>query len=72
MLRTIRANTEFIELAQPLTLHSLTENQRKKIANEIIKEVSCIINNTPTVCKKNYIDNKLINMFIENPKKYKK
>jgi len=26
MLRTIRANTEFIELAQPLTLHSLTEN----------------------------------------------
>lgn len=71
MLRTYNANSEFILMSKTVDPNKLTETQRKKMANEFIKEISCLINNTPTICKKSYIDPDLIKMFMENPRKYK-
>lgn len=72
MIRTYNSNAEFIAMSKKNDPNKLTETQRKKMVNEFIKEISCLINNTPTICKKSYIDPTLVKMFIENPRKYKK
>ncbi len=71
MIRTYNSNAEFIAMSKKVDPNKLTETQRKKMVNEFIKEISCLINNTPTICKKSYIDPNLVKMFIENPRKYK-
>jgi len=67
--RTWVANLSFItEL-----LHSeknSNETQRKKNINESVKKVAEKLNNTTTVCKKNYIDPYLMNLYLTDPKRF--
>lgn len=68
--RTFNVNTAFIELMQDINPSSLTESQRKKRVIETIKCVSASINNTPSICKKAYLNPQMLSLYIEHPKKY--
>jgi DNA topoisomerase-1 len=50
----------------------LTTNIRKKKVIASLKVISCQINNTPVICKKEYLHGDLFELYIEHPKKYKK
>ena len=67
--RTWVANLSFItEL-----LHSekdISENQRKKYINLSIQKVADKLNNTTSVCKKNYIDPYIVNIYLTEPKRF--
>lgn len=71
-IRTYNANISFIDMVKNIDNTGLTERQRKKIVTNIIKEISCVINNTPAICKKSYLDPDLIKLYIEHPKKFEK
>lgn len=49
----------------------ITINQRKKYIVEALKYVSDCINNTPAICKKSYANIDIINMYINEPTKFK-
>ena len=67
--RTWVANLSFItELLN--SDEDLSENQRKKYINSSIKKVAEKLNNTIGVCKKNYIDPSIINIFLTEPKRF--
>lgn len=68
--RNFSVNSKFIDLMRETHISSLTEAQRKKHITNIIKELSCSINNTPTICKKSYLDPDLVKLYIEHPRKY--
>lgn len=70
--RTFSVNDMLIDFLKQTDPTKLTQNQRKKKIVELIKDISCSINNTPAICKKSYINNELINLYIEHPKKYSK
>ena len=67
--RTWVANLSFItELLN--SDKDLSENQRKKYINSAIKKVAEKLNNTTSVCKKNYIDPYIINIYLTEPKRF--
>ena len=67
--RTWVANLSFItELLN--SDKDLSENQRKKYINLAIKKVAEKLNNTIGVCKKNYIDPSIINIYLTEPKRF--
>jgi DNA topoisomerase IB len=68
--RTFNVNTAFIEIMQETNPSSLTEAQRKKRVVEAIKCVSDSVNNTPSICKKSYLNPQLLELYIEHPRKY--
>lgn len=73
MFRTFDTNILFIEYMRkaedPI---KIDEKKRKKITIEALKLISCQINNTPNICKKEYLHIELLTQYIENPKKFKK
>lgn len=74
LFRTFDTNILFIEYTRTHATdpEKLSENARKKIANNALKIISKQINNTPNICKKEYLFIDLLNLFLENPKLYKK
>ena len=68
--RLFNVNTSFIEIMQDTNPSSLTEAQRKKQVVDAIKTVSCEIQNTPSICKKSYLNGDLLKLYIEHPRKY--
>lgn len=70
--RTFDVNDRLIDALKTTDPVGMTKAQRKKKVTELIKEISCAINNTPTICKKSYLNPSLINLYIEQPKKYHK
>lgn len=74
LFRTFDTNILFIEYTRTNAIdpEKLSETARKKIANNALKLISCQINNTPNICKKEYLFIDLLNLFLENPKSYKK
>lgn len=70
--RSFHINERFIQILREVNPTKLTESQRKKKVNELLKELSCEINNTPAISKKSYLDPDLVKLFIEQPKKYQK
>jgi len=75
MFRTWYANYHLLEYLQGLAkdpdVKSMTAKQiGQKIKGEVGEFVSRHLNNTPAICKKNYINNRLLTMIIETPKKY--
>jgi len=68
--RTFDVNTRFIELTHDSKPSTLTEQQRKKIVVDVIKCTSVEINNTPSVCKKSYLNAELLKLYVDHPKKY--
>lgn len=73
MFRTWDTNLMFIEI---MRTHEdpvkLTTTNRKKNVIEAMKKISNQINNTPTVCKSQYLHIDLWTMYIDEPKTYKK
>lgn len=70
--RTFEVNDKLIDILKATDPTKMSLSQRKKAIVDVIKEVSCIINNTPAICKKSYINQDLIKLYIEHPKKYHK
>jgi len=75
MFRTWYANYHLLEYLQGLAkdpeVKSMTAKQiGRKIKGEVGEFVSRHLNNTPAICKKNYINNRLLSAIIETPKKY--
>lgn len=69
--RTFSVNIMLIDKLKQYNPSTMTEAQRKKKITEIIKDVSCSINNSPAICKKSYLNPELIDLFIKHPIKYK-
>jgi len=59
--RTWNANIEFIK-----------ESKKTKNLNQSIVNVAKKLHHTPSICKKDYINSKLIDFYNNNPKKYSK
>ena len=70
--RTFQVNDLLIDLLKDVDPTTLSLTQRKKKIVELLKDVSCAVNNTPAICKKSYVNPDLIKMYIEQPRKYKK
>lgn len=72
LFRTFDVNERLIESLMALgeSPSKLSVTQRKKNIVEIIKNISCTINNTPAICKKSYISPELLNLYINHPKKF--
>jgi DNA topoisomerase-1 len=70
--RTFEVNDKLIEALKKTEPSKMSLNQRKKAVIEVIKDVSCSINNTPAICKKSYINQDILKMYLEHPKKYHK
>ena len=71
--RTWGAN---IELIYQLLKHCLkdfpdTNNKTKRLLNTCVKKVANKLHNTASVCKSNYLDPELINLFLDNPNKFR-
>jgi DNA topoisomerase-1 len=74
MFRTFDTNILFIEFMRKNSVdpEKLSELGRKKVVNDALKVISCQINNTPAICKKEYLHIDLLTLFLESPKKFKK
>jgi len=70
--RTFDVNDRLIDGLKDTNPAAMTAAQRKKKVVELIKAVSCQINNTPAICKKSYIFPDLLELYIEHPRKYAK
>lgn len=71
--RTHDTNILFIEYMRKYTdPEKLSLAKRKKVVVEAMKVISCQINNTPTICKKEYLHIDLLTLYLEHPKKFKK
>lgn len=69
--RTFDVNDKLIDALKNVDPTKLTISGRKKLMKSMIEDISCKINNTPAICKKSYLNPKLIQLFIEQPRKYK-
>lgn len=49
----------------------LLPTKRKKKMNDAIKEVAAIVHNTPAVCRKDYIDPRILELYMEHPVNYR-
>ena len=72
--RTWDTNILFIEFMRkhPEDPVKLSDAKRKKVVNDALKVISCQINNTAGVCKKEYLHIDLLTLYTEDPKKFKK
>ena len=71
--RTWDTNILFIEyMRKSVDPINLTRIQRKKIVSDGMKVISCQINNSPTVCRKEYLHIELLNLYMDKPKEFKK
>jgi DNA topoisomerase-1 len=71
--RTFDTNILFIEY---MRLHAVDPEKlslvgRKKLTNEALKVISCQINNTPGICKREYLYIEMLTIFLEKPKKFR-
>ena len=81
----IKKKNEFMEIANlkkiknysNTKLNSKELNSKEKIGKEsdklikeIIKTIALRLHNTPTVSKKSYLDNNLVQIYLENPKSF--
>jgi DNA topoisomerase-1 len=72
--RTWDTNILFIEFMRrhPEDPVKLSDTKRKKVVNEALKVISCQINNTPNICKKEYLHIDLLTLYLEKPTTFKK
>lgn len=49
-----------------------SKTARKKDLKDIIEKVAVQLHHTPAICKKSYIDNDLLDMYVEQPEDFKK
>lgn len=70
--RTFIANTMIVDQLKDKDPNGLTATTRKRALNVEVVKVAATIHNTPTVCKKDYIDPEIIEMYLEHPVTYRK
>jgi DNA topoisomerase-1 len=70
--RTFVVNDMIIEGLQDEDPVEMTAAARKRKIRELVEVVADAINNTPAICKKSYINKELLDLYIANPKKFKK
>lgn len=69
--RTFQSNMLIIDLMRSHDPNPLKPTQRKKTLNDAIKQVAAIVHNTPAVCKKDYIDPEILELYLDHPVKYR-
>jgi DNA topoisomerase-1 len=69
--RTYYANIKLLEILTTKKIPDAITN-RKKLIKQSIELVSVLLHHTSAICKKKYIDNDVINMYVENPDEFKK
>lgn len=69
--RTFQSNMLIIDLMRSVDPNGLKPTQRKKVLNDAVKQVAAIVHNTPAVCKKDYIDPEILQLYIDHPIKYR-
>jgi DNA topoisomerase-1 len=70
--RTWDVNILFIEYMRETDVTKLDIKQRKKTVIDALKIISNQVNNTPAICKKEYLHIDLLSLYLEQPIKYKK
>lgn len=71
--RTWAANVALLgELCKSVRQMGKTKTARNKDLKDIIENVAVRLHHTPAICKKSYIDNDLLDMYVDNPDKFKK
>jgi len=72
--RTWVANVEFIDEIMdrynPKDSNKLSVTARKKLLREAIVATAEKLHHTPAICKKSYISDDLINLFVDKPKRF--
>lgn len=68
--RTWFANTRYLNL---MRLEDVPEGitLRKRISNQVVKKVAEELHHTPAICKKNYLMTELIDLYVDDPVKWK-
>lgn len=74
MFRTFATNIMLIELLNKALADNKPEslNARKKILNSALDQVSECVHNTRSVCKNEYTHPDIVDIFLNNPKKWEK
>jgi len=67
--RTYNANMYYINIITNKTIPE-TITARKRLSNDIIKQVSKELHHTSAICKKSYLNNDLIDTYINSPNKF--
>ena len=67
--RTYNANMYYINIITNKEIPN-TITARKKLSNDIIKQVSKELHHTSAICKKSYLNNDLIDTYINSPNKF--
>lgn len=71
--RTWDVNILFIEfMRNDENPEKLLLSKRKKVVINAMKVISCQVNNTPGICRKEYLHIDLLTLYLEQPKKFKK
>lgn len=70
MFRIFTTNMLIINRMKTSDPRNLTLNERKRHVVDILKGVSCIIHNTPAICRKDYSDSDVVKLYIERPAKW--
>ena len=70
--RTFVANTVIIDFLKDKDPNGLAVTVRKRTMNGEIMRVAETIHNTPAVCRKDYIDPEILEMYMLHPIKYRK
>ena len=69
--RTFQANMLIIDAMREHDPNPLKPTARKKILLEAVKRVAEIVHNTPAVCRKDYIDPEILELYVEHPVSYR-
>jgi DNA topoisomerase-1 len=70
--RTHDVNILFIEYMRQMDPTKLSKAERKKNVVAVMKVISDQVNNSPSICKKDYLHIDLLNLYMDNPATYKK
>ena len=68
--RTWSANTDLVKELKKLTTN-LKKTSLKKHLNESVKKVAEKMHHTPSICKKNYINKELMDLYVDNNDKFR-
>jgi DNA topoisomerase-1 len=60
----------FIEVANSNTTKEIIQRKTEKLINEILKIIAIKLHNTPSVSKKSYLDDNLVQIYLKNPKSF--
>ena len=70
MFRIFTTNIMLINRMKDANPRQLPAAKRKKHVIQVLKEVSCVVHNTPAICKKDYSDVDIIDLYITHPQKW--